>query len=152
MSPPVFIVDTSVVVAGMLTDSRQSPVAQALDAMLAGTLIFLMSPALLDEYRAVLLRPTLAKLHALTEAEIDQLLVELTANAIWREPGPASPAPDPGDDHLWALLRAYPGSLLVTGDRLLLQNAPKQGSVISPATWLGGFAAAAGPRAGPGKT
>ncbi len=71
MSPPVFIVDTNVVVAGMLTDSRQSPVAQALDAMLAGTLIFLMSPALLDEYRAALLRPKLAKLHGLTEAKID---------------------------------------------------------------------------------
>jgi len=87
----------------------------------------------------VLLRPKLVKLHGLTEAQIDQLLVELTANAIWREPKPGSPAPDRGDDRLWALLSAYSGSILVTGDRLLLENPPTRGSVISPSTWLSDF-------------
>ena len=136
MSPPVFVVDTNVVVAGLVTGSSRSPVALVLDSMLSGTLVFLLSPALLDEYRSVLLRPKLMKLHGLTEAQIDQLLVELTANAIWRKPKPGSPAPDRGDDHLWALLSAYPGSILVTGDRLLLENPPTRGSVISPGTWL----------------
>ena len=36
MSPSVFIVDTNVVVAGLITDSSDSPVASGLDAMLAG--------------------------------------------------------------------------------------------------------------------
>jgi putative PIN family toxin of toxin-antitoxin system len=145
MSPPVFVVDTNVVVAGLVTVSSQSPVALVLDAMLSGRLVFLLSPALLDEYRSVLCRPKLVKLHGLLEAQIDQLLVELTANAIWREPKPASPAPDRGDDHLWALLSAYRGSILVTGDRLLIENPPTRNSVISPGTWLEDFVSNAGP-------
>ena len=136
MSPPVFVVDTNVVVAGLITGSSHSPVTPILDAMLSGALVFLLSPALLDEYRSVLSRPKLVKLHGLTEAQIDQLLVELTANAIWREPKPGFPASDRGDDHLWALLSVYSGSILVTGDRLLLENPPKRSSVISPSTWL----------------
>ena len=139
MSPPVFVIDTNVVVAGLVTGSSRSPVALALDAMFSGALVFLLSPALLHEYRSVLLRPKLAKLHGLAEAQIDQLLVELTANAIWREPKAGSPAPDRGDDHLWALLSAYPGSILVTGDRLLLKNPPTRSSVILPGTWLSEF-------------
>ena len=136
MSPPVFVVDTNVVVAGLVTGSSRSPVALVLDSMLSGTLFFLLSAALLDAYRSVLLRPKLLKLHGLTEAQIDRLLVELTANAIGREPKPGSPAPDRGDDHLWALLGAYSGSILVTGVRLLLENPPPGGLVISPGTWL----------------
>ena len=144
MSPTVFVVDTNIVVAGLITGSSHSPVASVLNGMLSGTIVFLLSPALLDEYRSVLSRPKLVKLHGLTEAQIDQLLVELTANAIWREPKPGSPAPDRGDNHLWALLSAYSGSILVTGDRLLLENPPKQSSVVSPSTWLNDFAGSGG--------
>jgi len=134
MTPPVFVVDTKVVVAGLITGAGRSPVALMLDAMLSGSLLYLLSPDLLAEYRSVLLRPKLTKLHGLTEAKVDRLVTELTANAMWREPGPASPAPDPGDDHLWALLFTYAGSVLVTGDRLLLENPPARSSVISPKT------------------
>ena len=62
MSPQVFVVDTSVVVAGLIMGASQSPVALVLDAMLSGTLIFLLSAALLDEYRSVLLRPKLTRM------------------------------------------------------------------------------------------
>jgi len=139
MSPAVFVVDTNVVVAGLLTGSSQSPVSSVLDSMLSGTLVFLLSPALLDEYRAVLSRPKIAALHGLSEGQIDELLVELTANAIWRKPESGSPAPDQGDDHLWALLLAHPGSALITGDRLLLENPLPRRSVISPRQWLNDF-------------
>jgi len=44
-------------------------------------------------------------------------------------------------------LSAYPGSILVTGDRLLLENPPKQSSVISPSTWFNDFVSSGG-RAG----
>jgi uncharacterized protein len=144
MSPPVFVVDTNVVVAGLVTGSSRSPVALVLNAMLSGALVFLLSPALLHEYRSVLLRPKLATLHGLEESQIDQLLVELTGNAIWRELKTGSPAPDRGDDHLWALLSAYPGSILVTGDRLLLENPPPRSSVILPGTWLNEFGSVGG--------
>ena len=70
--------------------------ALVLDAILSGRLVFLLSPALLDEYRSVLSRPKLVKLHGLAEAQMDQLLFELMANAIWREPKSGSPAPDRG--------------------------------------------------------
>ena len=73
--------------------------------MLRREVLFLLSPALLAEYRGVLMRPKLVGLHGLTEAEVDRLLTELTANAIWREPQVKSAAPDPGDNHLWALFR-----------------------------------------------
>ena len=136
MSPPVFVVDTNVVVAGLVTAPGTSPVVAILDAMLSGRLLYLMSPALLEEYRSVLLRPRTANLHGLSEPEVDRVLVELTANAIWREPGRATPAPDPGDDHLWALLAAHDGSILITGDRLLQTKPPAGNRVISPSAWL----------------
>ena len=139
MSPPVFVVDTNVVAAGLITGSSRSTVAQILDAMLSGTLVYLLSPALLNEYRAVLLRSKLTKLHGLSEQEVDHLLVELTANAMWREPGTATSAPDRGDDHLWALLAAHPGSILITGDRLLLDHPPEHSSAIAPKTYVDHF-------------
>jgi uncharacterized protein len=132
MRPRTLVIDTNVIVAGLISAGRNSPVASILDAMLDGRLPFLLSPALLAEYRQVLSRRKLVDLHGLQQDEIDDLLTELTANAIWREPVTALPAPDPGDDHLWALLAVQPHSLLVTGDRLLLVNPPREGCVITP--------------------
>ena len=104
-----------------------------------GLLLFLLSPELLAEYRSVLLRPKLTNLHGLAEVAIDCLLAELTSNAMWRERHNAPPATDRGDDHLWALLDAYSGSLLITGDRLLLDQSPEKSSVISPKAFVDGF-------------
>ncbi|WP_309640015.1 PIN domain-containing protein, partial [Methylibium sp.] len=63
MSRPAIIVDTNVVVAGLLTKDETSPVARILDGMLAAAFPFVVSEALLAEYRTVLVRPTLRKLH-----------------------------------------------------------------------------------------
>lgn len=142
--PGIFIIDTNVLVAGLITGRRDSPTAGILDAMLDGRLLYLLSPDLLSEYRNVLLRPKLVRLHALDETEIDTLLTEITANAIWHEPSPNSgqPAPDPNDAHLWDLLAVEPTALLVTGDQLLLENPGAHGAVITPAQcaaqWLPG--------------
>ena len=57
MKPHALIVDTNVVIAGLLSSGKDSPVSRILDAMLDGRLLFLLSPALLAEYRQVLLRP-----------------------------------------------------------------------------------------------
>ncbi|MFO8156299.1 MAG: putative toxin-antitoxin system toxin component, PIN family [Thiohalospira sp.] len=127
-----YIVDTNVVVAGLITADGDSPVCRILDAMLDARLPFLLSPALLGEYRHVLLRPRLTRLHGLEVDAIDDLLAHLTANAIWRDPPPSpSPAPDPGDDHLWSLLHLQPRAVLITGDRLLLENPPADGTVMT---------------------
>ena len=141
MSPGVFIVGTNVVVAGLITAKTGSPTAEILDSMLSGALLFLLSPELLREYRDVLLRPGLLRLHGLKEPEIDQILLEITANAVWRKPRPDMhhTSPDPGDAHLWSLLASEPDSVLITGDRLLLENPRPQNSVISPREWADNF-------------
>ena len=131
MKAKVCIVDTNIVVAGLISANSGSPPVQILDAMLSGTLMYLISAELLDEYAAVLQRPGISRQHGLTEDEIDTVLTELVANAIWREPASTTSAPDPGDDHLWALLSSQGESLLVTGDKLLLDNSTSTSSVIS---------------------
>ena len=70
----------------------------------------------------------------LNEAEVDQLLSELTANSIWREPPTSQTAPDSGNNHLWDLLLQRDDTVLVTGDQLLLNNTPAGKSIITPAT------------------
>jgi len=130
------IVDTNVLVAGLLTANEESPTARVVDGILNGELLFLLSPALLAEYRAMLLRPKLVALHRLTEAEVEHLLTELTANALWREPAGKGDAPDPNDDHLWALLDEEHAAVLVTGDQLLLQKPHSAGRVVQPAEYF----------------
>lgn len=134
MTAQLFIIDTNVLVAGLLTRNPESPTALLLDAMLEGSLFFLLSPALLQEYREVLARPRLMSMHGLTHEEIDHLLTDLTANALWRDPPAdgAQTAPEPGDTHLWALLAAEPAAILITGDKLLLDNPEPGRSVITP--------------------
>ena len=91
-----------------------------------------MSGALFTEYSEVLRRPAIARLHRRTAHEVDRLLTVLAANAMWRQPAAAAPAPDTGDNHLWALLASWPESRLVTGDRRLVDNPPRLGSVLTP--------------------
>ena len=128
----VCVVDTNVVVSGLIGADASSPPARILDAMLAGRLIYLMSEPLLQEYSSVIRRHSLARLHGLKNKEIDVLLTDLVANAMWRAPVPTDDAPDAGDQHLWALLAAYPQSQLITGDQVLLRQPPAGISVISP--------------------
>ncbi|WP_420633951.1 putative toxin-antitoxin system toxin component, PIN family [Candidatus Palauibacter sp.] len=132
MTPPVFVVDTNVIVSALISSDSKAPPAQILEAMLGGGLLYLMSSDLLTEYASVLRRPRLVRLHGRSEAEIDQLLAELTANAVWCEAAVGDVAPDAGDNHLWALLSSWAGSHLITGDRLLVENASAGRLVLTP--------------------
>jgi predicted nucleic acid-binding protein len=138
VSRPAVIVDTNIVVAGLLTTHDASPVARILDGMLGAAFPFVVSEALLAEYRSVLVRPTLRKLHGLTIAEVETILTDIAQHAIVLAPLPAPPAPDPGDQLLWGLLAARADLLLVTGDKLLLRDAGMQGRVISPQAFVAG--------------
>ena len=138
MSRPAVIVDTNVVVAGLLTKQDASPLARILDGMLGAAFPFALSEALLAEYRAVLVRPVLRKLHGLTVAEVEAILTDLAQHAIVLAPRAAPPAPDPGDQMLWELLAARADLVLVTGDKLLLRDASMQGRVISPQAFVAG--------------
>ena len=137
MSGPV-VIDTNVVVAGLLTANDTSPVARILDGMLAAVFPFVVSEPLLAEYRTVLVRPNLRKLHGLTVAEVESILTDLAQYAIVLNPASAAapPAPDPGDQLLWDLLANRADLLLVTGDKLLLQDVGMQGRVISPQVFM----------------
>jgi uncharacterized protein len=139
---PAVIVDTNVVVGGLLTSSEASPVARVLDGMLASAFSFVVSEALLAEYRTVLLRPPLRKLHGLTVAEVETLLTDIAQHAIVLTPVAAPSAPDPGDQLLWELLAARADLLLITGDKRLLRDVAMRGRVLSPREWVDGDAAA----------
>lgn len=137
MTHRAVVVDTNVVVAGLITSDPASPTAQVLDRMLLGQIPFLVSTALLAEYRRVLLRPRIQDRHRLDVAEIDRILATLAANAIVREPEqPSGPSPSGKDQHLWDLLQSESDSILVTGDRLLLDNPPGPARVVTPAGLL----------------
>lgn len=132
-----FIIDTNVVVAGLLASRPESPVARILDGMLRASFRFVLSEALLAEYRAVLLRPHLAKLHGLTEADVDTLLADITQHAIVLS-APTQhvlQAPDPGDQFLWHLLAARTDLVLVTGDKRLLEASNMANRVQLPSTF-----------------
>ena len=122
-------------VAGLLTSHPDSPVARILDGMLRASFRFVISEALLAEFRQVLLRPKLLKIHGLSAAEVDEVLTDLARHAIVLPvTTPTTPfiAPDPGDQFLWNLLTSRDDLVLVTGDNLLLQKGPLQQSAISP--------------------
>lgn len=137
MKSPVVVVDANVVVSGLVTASREAPTARILDALLTGRVDFVVSIDLLAEYRRVLMRPKVRRRHALSSNEIDRILEGIAETAIVREPDPdAAPAPDRGDDHLWSLLGAVTGAVLVTGDALLRAKPPEGRSVISPRAFV----------------
>ncbi len=111
---------------------------QLLEDRVGGCSPFVVSEALLAEYRTVLVRPALRKLHGLTVAEVEAILTDLAQHAIVLAPVAAAPAPDRGDQPLWELLTARADLVLVTGDKLLLRDASMQGRVISPQAFVTG--------------
>jgi len=126
VSRPLLVVDTNVVVAGLLTNDSGAPTARILDAMLRGEARFLLSEELLAEHRRVLLRPKIAKLHGLTAEEVDEILLRLAANGAVREPAAVARGPR-GDGHLFALLEGEPEAWLVSGDAAVLRHAGRRG-------------------------
>ncbi|WP_295685880.1 putative toxin-antitoxin system toxin component, PIN family [uncultured Nevskia sp.] len=121
----LYVVDTNILVSAMLTKADDSPPLLIVRGMLNGNLRFLLSTELLAEYRAVLLRPKLMRLHGLDVDEVDALLAEIAANGTHREPDTHPSSPDPNDAHLLALLDCEPRAVLVTGDdRLRLALPP----------------------------
>ena len=134
-----FAIDTNVLIAGLLTAQADSPVARILDGMLTAAFPFVVSEALLAEYHAVLVRPKLCKLHGLSVAEVDTILTDIARHAIVLNPSSAeniAVAPDLGDQFLWDLLAVRADLMLVTGDKLLLQDALMQDRVILPQNFV----------------
>jgi predicted nucleic acid-binding protein len=134
----VVVVDTNVVVAGLITADAASPVARVLDGMLATAWPFAVSEALLTEYDRVLRRPALARVHGLSSAALGDLLTDLAQHAIVLRPQPGPPAPDPAEPMLWDLLAWRDDLRLVTGDRALRAASRMAGRVLTPAEFIAG--------------
>ncbi len=126
------IVDTNVLIAGLPTVNGPGTLAHILDGMLDGSIGFIVSDALLSEYRAVLGRPALLARLRLTTADVTALVDDLARKGIAVQPVPAAPSPDPGDQFLWELLAACPGARLLTRDELLLRKGRMRRRVIRP--------------------
>lgn len=136
MIPRVVVIDTNVVISGLITSDSAAPTARILDGMLEGCFPFLLSGELLSEYWRVPRRTAIRRLHSLSDQELESLLTAVVVNAIFREaPATTEKAPSREDQHLWDLLATEPGAVLVTGDRALLESR-KRRSVISPASFL----------------
>lgn len=129
MTSPLVVVDTNVLVAGLLTRDATAPTARIVDAMLRGAIRFLLSEELLSEYRSVLLRPAIARAHALSAEEVDEILIRLAANGTVRLAAEAR-AGAADDAHLVALLDQEAGARLVSGDAAALRRADRRG--LSP--------------------
>jgi putative PIN family toxin of toxin-antitoxin system len=131
------VIDTNVIISAHLTSRPESPTVWILDAMIAARFSFLVSVELLAEYRRVLLRQPIREKHGVSANKVDRLLTEIALNGIVVEPTPTSASPpDAGDQHLWDLLAARPGAVLVTGDTELLRSPPQGASVLSPRAFV----------------
>lgn len=135
--PPPAIIDTNVVIAGLLTARDDSPVVRILDGMVAAGFAFVLSDALLAEYHTVMMRPKLRAAHGLDDAQIDTVLLELAQHAMILKPGRCVHcAPDPGDQRLWDLLYARDDLILVSGDLRLRNDARLRQRIVSPQGFL----------------
>lgn len=132
MTADLWVVDTSVVVSGVITSDAQSPVATILNRMISAEMRFALCVELVAEYRHVLLRPHIRRIHGLDEVAVDQILGGLIENAVIVDISSRTEnAPDPGDNHLWRLLAACSSSGLITGDKLLIKNPPTDTHVLT---------------------
>lgn len=137
MTDGLWIIDTNIVVSGIIASDARSPVAVILDRMLGANLRFALCEELVAEYRQVLLRSRIQRVHGLNEGDVDRVLELLIGNAVVRDiAGRTENAPDPGDHHLWRLLAACPGAGLVTGDRLLIRSPPPDSLVLTSRQFL----------------
>jgi len=134
------IVDTNVVVAGFPTEGSALPVARILRGMQEAAFPFVVSEPLLAEYRDVLARPNVCRLHGLAAEAVAELLAVIARHATVLAPAVAPAvapaAPDPGDQMLWELLAARADLVLVTGDKRLLRDRGMRGRVISVEAFL----------------
>ncbi|MEZ5671781.1 MAG: putative toxin-antitoxin system toxin component, PIN family [Thiotrichaceae bacterium] len=129
----MWIIDTNIIVSTLISKKPDSPPRRIVQKMLKAEIVFWLSNQLIEEYRHVLQRSSIRKLHNLTDTELENILTVLILNARWCEPPNENyHAPDRGDNHLWALLNFIPNTVLVTGDKLLQNNPPLSTRIISP--------------------
>lgn len=133
---PDVIVDANIMVSGA-GDHANTPPVLVMRGLMAGSFVAIVSPDLIAEYRRVLLRPRLYRVHGMTATRVDEYIqiVEGYARKVTPPPAPLV-CPDPTDQHLWDLLAAESEAVLVTGDRKLLESEDFPGRIFSPRAFV----------------
>ena len=130
------IIDANVFVSASIGVATSYP-GRVVTAALSGVFVPVVSEALVTEYLRVLRRPRFADRLARAGRAPEVLVASLRDVSMRIRPAASSDsAPDPGDQHLWDLLLAVPDAILVTGDRLLLENPPEGREVLSPRVFV----------------
>ncbi len=137
MRPPRAVIDTNVVVSGVLTRLEASPTVRILEAMLRARFRYLLSLDLIAEYRAVLWRPRIRSRHGLSSSEVDTIVTDIVVNgAVLPDEATTAARAPRGDEHLWTLLSSDGSAVLVTGDRRLFARKEFAGRVILPRDFM----------------
>jgi len=133
MTAPLALVDTNVVVSGVLTSTKGAATAVIVDGMLSARFPFVLSEDLLVEYRAVLCRPAIRRLHGLSPGEVDTILEDIVRNGRLRD---VLPVPEirrsREDEHILRLLETAPRPILVTGDQALRRKLTSPARSCAP--------------------
>ena len=134
------VVDSSVFVSAAIGNPT-SPPSAVFEAWEDGGFELIVSPKLLDELSGVLRRPKFERY--LEARDVDELLAQLEAGAtVMDDVDPGEPITrDPDDDYLVALARAA-GSVIVSGDRDLLEADVTDVEILSPREFLARLEAA----------
>jgi uncharacterized protein len=110
-----FVFDPGVLISALISP-RGAP-ANALDRWRDGEFDLVVSPALLDELRRVLLRPKFRRYA--TDEDVNQFVAALGEEAVGIEDPPAADEQltgDPNDDYLVLLARVAGAEAIVSGD------------------------------------
>ena len=128
------VVDSSVFVSAAI-GNPSSPPSAVFEAWEDGGFELIVSPKLLEELSGVLRRPKFERY--LEARDVRELLVQLEAGAaVVQDVDPGGPITrDPDDDYLVALARAT-GSVLVSGDRDLLEADVADVEILRPRDFL----------------
>ena len=121
------VLDTNVLVSGIFFGGVPG---QILSAWVAGELLLVLSPAILDEYRRV--GRELGIRHREVTTSFEAILSLITMNAMIVDAAPLDEpvSDDPADDMFLAAALASHASIVVSGDRDLLRVSGWQGIVV----------------------
>lgn len=111
MTTPSWVLDTNVVVSGLLVAHGFS--GRLLDAVVGGTLRMTFDDRIEAEYREVLSRPRFAITPARLEAFLDLLRIQ---DPVTAPPWKGTPSPDPDDQPFLEAALQTTDQVLVTGN------------------------------------
>lgn len=125
MTPPRVVLDTNVLVSGLLGGSGIHVIRQ----WRRGDFVLVVSPQIFEEYQAVLKRPKFG----LPEWLVDELLAFIRERADWVEPEAHIKATrDPTDDKFLEAAVSGQAEYIVSGDNDLLTLEAFEGISIVP--------------------